>query len=124
MDKFTVDLANGNGDLTYPVGMLTADEILMAGNTSQLDNAVTTYLLTESYSFWSLSPFGFGDPSGSIGYPAATAFALYYDGLNGYPVSVTSVGVRASISLAVTAKLQGGDGSFKSPYLFDEPMNG
>ena len=29
VDKFTVNSSNGNGDLTYPVGMLTADEINM-----------------------------------------------------------------------------------------------
>ena len=30
-DSFTVSDENGNGDLTYPVGLLTADEIVLAG---------------------------------------------------------------------------------------------
>jgi len=117
IDKFTVDSANGNGDLTYPIGMLTADEILMAGNTLYQENPVITYLSIPTHYFWSLSPYDFFNGN-------AEAFRVYYGGLDGYLVDVSGPGVRASVSLAVTAKLQGGDGSFKSPYLFDEPMNG
>ena len=30
-DKFTVDKSTGNGKLTYPIGLMTADEVVFAG---------------------------------------------------------------------------------------------
>jgi len=112
MDKFTVDSANGNGDLTYPIGMLTADEILMAGNTLYQGNPVITYLSIPTHYFWALSPSDFfrGD---------ARVFYVYVGGLRNTVVDDFSPGVRACVSLGLGAKLQGGDGSFKTPYNFD-----
>ena len=44
-DKFTVDASNGNGALTYPVGLITADEIVLAGEKYGTGNS-TYYLYT------------------------------------------------------------------------------
>ena len=59
-DKFTVDSKNGNGKLTYPVGLITLDEAVLAGfntNYSNLNNYkdTTNYLYTNSY-YWTFSP--------------------------------------------------------------------
>jgi len=111
MDKFTVDRANGNGDLTHPIGMLTADEILMAGNTLYNgEGVVTTYLTIPGHFFWALSPFGFGN-----GY--ALAFIVNFGGLDGYDVGNPDPGVRASVSLGLGAHVIGGNGTFETPYL-------
>jgi len=112
IDKFTVDSANGNGDLTHPVGMLTADEILMAGNTLYQGNTVITYLSIPTHGFWALSPFAFVDGS-------AFAFLVSRGELYLGLVGGSDPGVRPSISLSMTAKPYEGNGSFEFPYNFD-----
>ena len=49
-DKFTVNTSNGNGALTYPVGLITADEVAMAGGKSGSNNS--TYYLYTNRSYW------------------------------------------------------------------------
>lgn len=50
LSKYTVsDTTNGNGDLTYPIGLLTADEIMYAGGVAYSNNASSTqYLYTNT----------------------------------------------------------------------------
>ena len=56
-DKFTVDSKNGNGALTYPVGLITADEIVFAGYVSYYSGYGDSknYLYT-GRAIWTLSP--------------------------------------------------------------------
>ena len=114
MDKFTVDRANGNGDLTYLIGMLTADEAVFAGNLVD-SNRTTTYLSMYSndyHRYWTLSPHSFGlytinnynfDGGGII--PGGT----YFD----------TRGIRPSVSLNNKTYITGGNGSFATPYRVD-----
>ena len=51
-DKYTVNESNGNGALTYPVGQITADEIVMAGGGAEN----SSYYLYTSQNYWSGSP--------------------------------------------------------------------
>ena len=54
-DKFTVSSTNGNGKLSYPVGLITLDEVVLAGyNTKYQDT--TNYLHTGAH-YWTFSPF-------------------------------------------------------------------
>ena len=58
-DAFTVnDTSKGNGALTYPVGLITADEIVAAGS-GKYNTSNTRYYLNRggSYWYWSLSPY-------------------------------------------------------------------
>ena len=50
LSKYTVsDTTNGNGDLTYPIGLLTVDEIMYAGGVVASNNAsITQYLYTNT----------------------------------------------------------------------------
>ena len=59
-DRFTITSSLGNGDLTYPVGLLTIDEANMAGGdvVNNSDNAFY-YLYNGDY-YWTMSPGGFG----------------------------------------------------------------
>ena len=60
-DAFTVnDTSKGNGALTYPVGLITTDEIVAAGS-GKYNTANTSYYLYRgaSYWYWSLSPCNF-----------------------------------------------------------------
>jgi len=55
-DAFTVnDTNNGNGALTYPVGLITADEIVAAGS-GKYDTINTHYYLYRKTNYWSLTP--------------------------------------------------------------------
>ena len=55
-DAFTVNDTNkGNGALTYPVGLITADEIVAAGS-GKYDTINTHYYLYRKTNYWSLTP--------------------------------------------------------------------
>lgn len=72
-DKFTVNINNGNGALDYPVGLITADEIAMAGGVYGKSNT-NYYLYTNQY-YWSISPY-----NNSINDCYAYVFLVYPDG--------------------------------------------
>ena len=82
-DAFTVnDTSKGNGALTYPVGLITADEIVAAGS-GKYGTANQSYYLYRgsSYQYWSLSPNYFNGANSSV-------FHVYPSGqLNAYDVS-------------------------------------
>ena len=52
-DTFTVSSDNGNGNLNYPVGLLTADEVILAGGSS---SANSSYYLNIGQYYWTMSP--------------------------------------------------------------------
>lgn len=59
LSKFTVrDTINGNGNLTYKIGLLTADEVVFAGYAHIYQNDAV-YLLenTGNEAWWTMSPF-------------------------------------------------------------------
>ena len=112
LSKFTVsDTTNGNGNLTYKVGLLTADEIAFAGYAFALYNC--NYLQENATgSWWSMSPIGI-DGGGS------TAYVWYANGRTGYfylGFVDTSYGVRPSVSLESTTNVTG-DGTSENPYI-------
>ena len=111
LSKFTVDdTANGNGNLTYKIGLLTADEIAYAGYAVGLENT-TAYLQenTGTTMWWALSPSGFN--GGFTGVWLVDSGALSdYGVYNGY-------GVRPAISLVHSIKISRGSGTSEDPYV-------
>ncbi len=105
-DKFTVNTSNGNGALTYPVGLITADEIAMAGGVYESDNS--SYYLFTDVSYWSGSPFysNSGD---------TYEFSVYSPGAFGYAYVNDAFVVRPVISLSSEAKLSG-SGTYNDVY--------
>ena len=105
-DKFTVNTSNGNGALTYPVGIITADEVAMAGGVYGSSNS-SYYLYTNQY-YWLGSPHGF---AGSVAreFGVGSSGSLSNDG-----VSYTG-GARPVVSLSSKAKLSG-SGTYSNPY--------
>ncbi len=58
-DAFTVnDEEKGNGDLTYPVGLITVDEMVTAGGGKFFTGNKQYYLYKEAL-YWSISPYYF-----------------------------------------------------------------
>ena len=114
LSKFTVDdTANGNGNLTYKIGLLTADEIAFSGAVDGLDNS-STYLQenTGTKSWWSLSPFVFD------GGKNARVWTVVLGGLGGLDVNF-SYDVRPAISLISSTTISGGSGTSEDPYVVE-----
>ena len=105
-DKFTVNTSNGNGALTYPVGLITADEVAMAGGVSGYSNS-SYYLYTNQY-YWSGSPNIFG--SGR-----AYELFVHIEGILSYNTVNNYFGARPVVSLSSKAKLSG-NGTYSKPY--------
>ena len=80
IDKFTVSTSNGNGSLTYPVGLLTSDEIMIAGGKGGTSNN-SYYLYTGKY-WWA------GSPGDFIGGNAYEFGVLSDGGLNNIYVNI------------------------------------
>ena len=109
--KFNVkDTTNGNGNLTYKIGLLTADEIAFAGSIDGTYNR-STYLQenSEENSWWSLSP------GVSNGYNASVWAVTFGDLGNGHIVN-DSIGLRPAISLISSTNVTG-DGTSEKPYV-------
>jgi len=113
-DRFTVSedgagRIDGNGALTYPVALLTADELTLAGNGNK-GYSSTSYLTTGQY-WWTLSPSSF-DGGLAREFYVYSSSNLDYNGVRG------ARGVRPSISLHSGAQIaQDGDGSVNNPFV-------
>ena len=106
-DKFTVNPNNGNGALTYPVGLITADEVAMAGGVWGTSN--TLYYLYTNQDYWMGSPASF-----SSDFTTAGEFFAYSSNLGVGSVS-SAYGTRPVISLSSKVKLSG-DGTYNNVY--------
>ena len=113
LSKFTVDdTTNGNGKLTYKIGLLTADEISFAGSISGYYN-LSTYLQenTGTYIWWSLSPDRFnGDVAGVWGVGSGYLGSNYVD---------YDRGLRPAISLISSTNVTG-DGTSENPFIVEK----
>ena len=107
-DKFTVDTSNGNGALTYPVGLITADEVAMAGGVYGSNNTNSSYYLYTNQYYWLGSPYSF---TGGFAYEL---FVPSSGSLDGYSVSY-AYGARPVVSLSSKAKLLG-SGTYNDVY--------
>ena len=107
-DRFTVDdEVVGNGDLTYPIGLLTTDEVYLAGG-SDWDNS-GYYLYTGNY-YWTMSPNYFNGSN-------AFVRRVYSSGnANGNSYVNGSDGVRPVLNLK-SGSLTQGSGTVLDPYL-------
>ena len=127
-DKFTVDTSTGNGKLTYPIALMTADEISFAGGL-WATNAPTWYYYnsangssTGSTWWWLLSPFIWSGSYARVFYVHGSSDPGYLSGGN---VGVrNSYGVRPAVSLKSCVKTSGGDGSANAPYTIEETETG
>ena len=113
LSKFTVDdTTNGNGNLTYKIGLLTADEIAFAGSIAYTYNR-STYLQenTGTTWWWSLSPRGFDGSVARVW--GVYSGGLYSDGVDG------GDGLRPVISLISSTNVTG-DGTSENPYVVEK----
>ena len=117
-DKFTITANIGNGKLTYPIALMTADEISYAGGVYD-KNSLTWYYYnsvksssTGSINWWLISPFNW---YGNTAY----TFLVYGSNLSGVLSNSyvnNTLGVRPVISLKSDVVYKSGDGTPESPY--------
>ena len=108
-DRFTVNKINskGNSALTYPIGLITIDELEMAGN--NLSERNRSYYLHTGANYWAGSPSDFVDGTGAFG------FEVIGDGFLDYAVVDYDIGVRGVVSLSSESKLLG-SGTYNDVY--------
>ena len=114
LSMYTVsDKTYGNGNLDYPIGLLTADELIFAGLPYSEDNKAlkTSYIVAnaELDYYWTLSPNNFNSDAymlvvtdyGNVTYRKVNAIAS----------------IRPSIALKSTTTISGGDGTAVNPFV-------
>ena len=108
-DKFKA--SNASAKLDYPVALITADEMAMAGGVFNTSN--TNYYLYNGQYQWSLSPGNF-NPS----YSNAIVWHVYPSGsLYPWSYATDSFGVRPVINLKADTQITKGDGSSLNPFV-------
>ena len=110
-DRFSTTTSRGNGDLTYPVALITADEVALAGGREGLKNE-DYYLRTNNY-YFTMTPSLFS---------AVSAYALVYSVrptgvLSQWSYVTNSDGVRAVINLRSDVLISKGDGTTQNPFI-------
>ena len=106
-DAFTVsDTTNGNGALTYPIGLLSTDEMVLTGGWSTSNRGY--YLYSGQY-WWASSPSLFYGGNAYVRHVVS-------NGIAGHELSVSvAYGVRPVFNLKAEALAQG-SGTASDPY--------
>ena len=110
-DAFTVnDTTHGNGNLKYPIGLITADEVTLYGAWNTYD-----YVAYQGQHYWTATPSNYGGVEHAR-YPnfVADFFGTDYYGVYDRNVNIIS-GVKPVINLS-SEILSHGDGTMNNPY--------
>ena len=128
-DKFSVITSGGgNGKLTYPIALMTADEVAFAGGKGygRLSSPYAWYYtnsvsssITNSTTWYLLSPSG-------LVHSACTVFAVYGSDIPGQILDPDLIGfaVRPVISLKSCTLYGTGNGTAENPYTILETESG
>ena len=112
-DLFTLSTnTKGNKALTYPIGLITVDELMLSGYADGYINK-SAYTYSTSY-YWTLSPSAL-----FVSNMAAYEFVLSSGGYSNLNWVTYSFGVRAVVNLSSDAKISGGIGTADNPFLIN-----
>ena len=106
-DKFTVNANEGNGSLQYPVGLITADEIVYSGVAFQEVN--NSSYLSIGLGYFTMTPAFFHVQAGASSYKLSSENKIASDSAN------NADGVRPVISISGTV-LSSGTGTKATPF--------
>ena len=129
-DKFTVSNTTGNGKLTYPVALMTADEVAYAGGVFYTESKYPFYWvynnadnisITNSIIWWTMTPNS-GSPNLSTGGGSWFGVNTTKPGRIGNPGRIYPLAVRPVISLKADMVYKSGDGSAEAPYEIEETL--
>ena len=109
-DLFTLSTSTkGNKALTYPIGLITVDELTMSGYAAGYINK-SAYTYSTSH-YWTMSPSFFHVPDAAM-----HEFFLNSAGYHSSTPVTSNIGVRAVVNLSSDAQISGGIGTSNSPY--------
>ena len=113
-DKFK--MSNASAKLDYPVGLILADEVVLAGGRGYYNGGYSpnsNYYLYNGKYYWTLSPSYFNSY-----YSAASVWSVVSSGsLNPWYYVTASFGVRPVINLKADTLITKGDGSSLNPFV-------
>ena len=109
-DLFTVSETDGNQALTYPIGLITIDELMLAGYRNGYVNKLAYPY--SGYTYWTMSPYYFGSSSST-----ANEFILNNDGIALSYWMTGSYGVRPVVNLNADVEITGGIGTQNEPFI-------
>ena len=133
-DKFSVSTTGGgNGQLKYPVALITADEIVFAGGSSAAGEHFSSPYIWYSINsegksivgnkdWMTMSPYGYTDSSIKL-YGFVNDFedeAQLYEYFTAFSVYTQGSVVRPAISLSSCVRIKSGNGTPTDPYVVDE----
>ena len=121
-DLYTISSSNqGNKALTYPVGLITVDEVILSGHgggvfdgSSNHQKANSNGYLTTGNTFWTMTPVGSYVPFGNARWYSNIFGVNSSGGLDDYDVVYTH-GVRPVINLKADVTITG-NGTKDNPY--------
>ena len=99
--------SNSSDLLKIPIGLITADEVVMAGLAWNSGNS-SNYLYT-GQNYWTMSPYSY--PNAIVFYVRSTGYFSSTD------VNWTVGGVRPVVNLKSSVQITGGNGSSSNPYV-------
>ena len=122
IDLYTHTSSNkGNKALTYPIGLITMDEVMLAGTGGGIFNGAANYMpsSTNSYlatanAFWTMTPIGGYNSVYSDTWNTRVFFVDGYGALDDN-VSTTTYDIRPTINLKADIRFIG-NGTINNPY--------
>ena len=108
-DRFSVTSDYGNANLTYPVALITADEVMLAGGSYSAKNE-NYYLHTNGY-FWTMTPSFW-----TSAYAFSFVNDVYPEGIMASYRINSRQGIRSVINIRPDVLISCGDGTMDSPY--------
>jgi len=128
-DSYTVGTANGNGDLTYPVGTITASEANYAGGyyrtysspSASYTNNNTNYYLYNGLNVYTMSGAYFNNIIGYVHIvdKYGTISVNSVDGLYANKELINEAYVRPMVSLKPGVFVSDGNGTQNDPYIIE-----
>ncbi len=104
-DLFTTTTSQkGNKTLTYPIGLLTVDEVIYSGASTQEQG---DYSLNNNTIFWTMSPYATYD--NFAGFSNMLGVVFYNE--------FSNVGVRSVVNISSVVEITNGDGTKDNPYV-------
>ncbi len=109
-DRFTTSSTTGNGKLTYPVGLINADEVYLAGGKNNSNN--NRYYLYVGTPFYTISPYA-KDPN----YESTFVYSVNKDGrLSVETITNNFFSARPVLNLSSNILISSGSGTYNNPY--------
>ena len=113
-DLFTTSTSSkGNKALTYPVGLITLDEVVYAGGV--YDQRNQNYYLNNITIYWTMSPWRFGGVDAWVG--SVFGSVVGFDDVDDNDASDDVRSVRATVNLSSYVEITGGNGTIDNPYV-------